>query len=306
MAYIIDGHNLIGVLPDISLSQPDDEARLVDRLLSYRAAAGKDILVFFDGSRYGGEPGSHKGAPHSGAGIEIRYAAAGQTADDAIVEFLRGCKRPGQFAVVTNDHGLIARVRGLGASVLPANQFSAQLTRRKPKPRPSTVLEQAPAPNPRAPGFADLYDQFLAAEEVAKTKAAEPKADLQVWIERLYTGDPQLQQQAAKVLGQSRNPAAIGPLRDALTAKDAALRAAAALALGALRSERALNDLIDLLADGNSMVREAAAQALGAIGHAKAVPALQEIASKDSKSKVRKAAQAALEAIAARRKQAGR
>jgi predicted RNA-binding protein with PIN domain len=302
MAYIIDGHNLIGVLPDISLSQPDDEARLVDRLLSYRAAAGRDIVVFFDGSRYGAAPASHKSAPHSSAGIVIRYAAAGQTADDAIVDFLRGCKQPGQYAVVTNDHGLISRVRALGASVLPANQFSAQLTRRKQKPRPANVLEQAPAPNPRAPGFADLYDQFLAAEDVAKTNATEPKADLQVWIERLYAGDPQLQQRAAKVLGQSRNPAAIAPLRDALTAKDAALQAAAALALGSLRSERALNDLIALLSDGNSMVREAAAQALGAIGHPKAVPALQDAASKDSKSKVRKAAQAALNAIAARKR----
>lgn len=301
MAYIIDGHNLIGVLPDISLSQPDDEARLIDRLLSYRAAVGSDIVVFFDRSRYAAA-GSHRGAPHSNSGIEIRYAAAEQTADDAIVEFLRGCKQPGQFAVVTNDHGLINRVRAMGASVLPASQFSARLARRKPKPGPATRLKESPAPNPRAPGFADLYDQFLEADAVAKTRAAEPKADLQVWIDRLYTVDPQLQQQAARVLGQSRNAAAIAPLRDALTDKDAALRAAAALALGSLRSDRPLADLIALLTDGNSMVREAAAQALGAIGHAKAIPALQEVAAKDSKSKVRKAAQAALEAIAARRR----
>jgi len=300
MAYIIDGHNLIGVLPDISLSQPDDEARLIDRLLSYRAAVGSDLVVFFDGSRYGAT-GSHRGAPHSNSGIEVRYAAAGQTADDAIVEFLRGCKQPGQFAVVTNDHGLINRVRAMGASVLLASQFSAQLARRKPKPRPAAVLKEASAPNPRAPGFADLYDQFLATEDAAKARAAEPKADLQAWIDRLYSGDPQLQQQAAKVLGQSRNPAAVAPLRDALTDKDAALRAAAALALGSLRSDRPLADLIALLADGNSMVREAAAQALGAIGSAKAVPALQQAAAKDTKSKVRKAAQAALDAIAARK-----
>ena len=78
--------------------------------------------------------------------------------------------------------------------------------------------------------------------------------------------------------------------------------AAAALALGALHNERPLSDLIALLTDGNSMVREAAAQALGAIGSARAVPALQEAATRDTKSKVRKAAQAALEAIAARKR----
>jgi predicted RNA-binding protein with PIN domain len=113
MAYIIDGHNLIGVLPDISLSQPDDEARLVDRLLSYRAAVGRDIVVFFDGSRYGAPTGVARGAAHSSSGIQIRYAAAGQSADDAIVDFLRGCRNPGQYAIVTNDHELMNRVRNL-------------------------------------------------------------------------------------------------------------------------------------------------------------------------------------------------
>jgi predicted RNA-binding protein with PIN domain len=300
MAYIIDGHNLIGVLPDISLAQPDDEARLIDRLLSYRAAGAGDMVVFFDGSP-AGTPGARKSGLAS-AGMDIRYAASGQTADDAIVEYLRACRQPGQYAVVTNDQGLINRVRTLGASVLTASQFSAQLARRNPKAHPATSQKEAPAPNPRAPGFADLYDQFIATEEAARARAAEPKADLPTWIDRLYTGDPQLQQQAAKVLGQSRNPAAVGPLRDALTARDAGVRAAAALALGSLRSERALGDLIALLGDGNSMVREAAAQALGAIGSAKATEPLRRVATSDGKNKVRKAAQAALDAIAARRK----
>jgi HEAT repeat protein len=173
---------------------------------------------------------------------------------------------------------------------------------RLPKRRSASSVQDASVPDPRAPAFADLYNQFIAADDVAKTHATEPKASLQTWIERLYSGDPQLQEQAAKVLGQSRNPSAIGPLRDALTAKDASLRAAAALALGSLRTDRAVGDLITLLADGNSMVREAAAQALGAIAHPQAIPALQEAAAKDAKSKVRKAAKEALDAIAARRK----
>ena len=268
MAYIIDGHNLIGALPDISLSEPDDEARLVDRLLSYRATGAGDMVVFFDGGLLGAPLAAPKRPTLSTPGMDVRYAAAGQIADDAIVDYLRGVRQPGQYAVVTNDQGLISRVRALGASVLLASQFAAQLSRRSPKRRPVTPNKEGPAPNPHAPGFADLYDEFLAAEDVARTRAAEPDANLQTWIERLYTGDPKLQEQAAKVLGQSRSPAAIAPLRDALTAKDATLRAAAALALGSLRTERAVGDLIVLLADGNSMVREAAAQALGAIGSA--------------------------------------
>jgi hypothetical protein len=32
MPFLIDGHNLIGALPDLDLDDPDDEARLVERL----------------------------------------------------------------------------------------------------------------------------------------------------------------------------------------------------------------------------------------------------------------------------------
>lgn len=305
MAYIIDGHNLIGVLPNISLAQPDDEARLIDLLLSYRARGASDMVVFFDSGPLGAT-----GRPHTPArpipnrpGLEVRYASGGKTADDAIVDFLRASKQPGQYAVVTNDTGLIARVKALGASILRANEFSARMARQagphKAKNSPASAAE-APAPNPRAPGFADLYDEFLAADR-AKKQPARVQVDIATLIERLYTGDPQLQEQSARALGQSRDPRAIGPLRDALTAKDAGLRAAAALALGTLRNQAPLNDLIALLRDdGNSMVREAAAQALGLICSAKALPALEKAAGEDAKSKVRKAARTSIEAIHAR------
>ena len=131
MAYIIDGHNLIGVLPNISLAQPDDEARLIDLLLSYRARGAGEMVVFFDSSPLG--PISRPVAPArsipSKPGIDVHYAPHGKTADDAIVDFLRVSRQPGQYAVVTNDAGLIARVKSLGASILRANEFSAQMAR---------------------------------------------------------------------------------------------------------------------------------------------------------------------------------
>ena len=308
MAYIIDGHNLIGVLPNISLAQPDDEARLIDRLQSYRAHGAGPMIVFFDGNPLSAAnlPGSHLKSIPSRPGIEIRYSTRGKTADDAIVEFLHASRQPGQYAVVTNDAELITRVRSLGASVLRANEFSAQMARQmgpsKSQRHDPASAGEAPAPNPRAPAFADIYEEFLAAERTQKHASGRPQVDIPTLIDRLYTGDPQMQEQSAKALGQSRDPRAIGPLRDALTSKDAGLRAAAALALGALRNQAPLNDLIVLLReDGNSMVREAAAQALGLIGSLKALPALEAAANSDTKNKVRKAARAALEAIHARR-----
>jgi predicted RNA-binding protein with PIN domain len=308
MAYIIDGHNLIGVLPNISLAQPDDEARLIDQLLSYRARGAGPMIVFFDGNPVNGLILSAKPSRSipSRPGMEVHYAPHGKTADDAIVEFLRANRQPGQYAVVTNDAGLINRVRSLGASVLRANEFSAQMSRqtgqRKSQKNKGASASEALAPDPRGPAFADIYDEFLAAEGGNKSGAGRPQIDIQTLIDRLYTGDPQLQEQSARALGQSRDPRAIAPLRDALTARDAGLRAAAALALGALRNRAPVNDLIQLLRqDGNSMVREAAARALGLIGSAQAAPALEAAAGEDTKNKVRKAARTSLEAIRARR-----
>jgi predicted RNA-binding protein with PIN domain len=308
MAYVIDGHNLIGILPDISLAQPDDEARLIDLLLSYRARGAGPMIVFFDGNPLSASDlgGDHPRSIPSRPGIEVRYASRGRPADDLIVEFLRANRQPGQYAVVTNDVELIKRVKGLGASVLRANEFSAQMLRQlgqhKSQKNKGAPVGESPAPDPRAPAFADIYDEFLAAERTQKHGAGRPQVDLQTLIERLYAGDPQLQEQSARALGQSRDPRAIAPLRDALTSKDAGLRAAAALALGALRNPAPVNDLMLLLGqDGNSMVREAAAQALGLIGSAKSAPALEAAATDDAKSKVRKAARAALEAIRTRR-----
>lgn len=307
MAYIIDGHNLIGILPNISLAQPDDEARLVDLLLSFRARGAGDMVVFFDPSPLGPEsrPSSPAKPIASRPGIDVRYAPYGKTADDAIAGFLRASKQPGQYAVVTNDAGLIARVRSLGASVLRASEFSARMARQAGPPGSKkdrgASAGAAPAPDPRAPAFADLYDEFLAAERTSKS-SGRPQVDITTLIERLYAGDPQLQEQSARALGQSRDPRAVGPLRDALTSKDAGLRAASALALGSLRNQAPLNDLANLLLnDGNSMVREAAAQALGLIGSAKSIPVLERATQEDAKGKVRKAAHAALEAIRARR-----
>ena len=308
MAYIIDGHNLIGVLPDISLDQPDDEARLLDQLQSYRARGAGPMIVFFDSNPLSAAnlAPSHARAIPSRPGMEVRYATRGKTADDAIIDFLHDSRQPGQYAVVTNDAALISRVKGLGASVLRANEFSVQMARQarslKSRRNSAASTAEAPAPDPRAPAFSDIYDEFLAAEHAHKMAPGRSHLDVPALIDRLYTGDPQLQQQSAMALGQSRDPRAIAPLRDALTAKDAGLRAAAALALGVLRDQAPVNDLIALLSnDGNSMVREAAAQALGQIGSPKAVPSLEAAARDDGKSKVRKAARASLEAIRARR-----
>lgn len=297
MSYIIDGHNLIGALPGIDLGQPDDEAQLLARLRGYRAhTGGPSMIVFFDS----GDLPAQRQDPSS-PGIQVRFAAPGQTADDAIVAYLQSRAQPGQYAVVTNDTELAWRVRSVGASVLRASDFAAKLAQvRQPHRR---VAAEEPAPNPRSPAFADLYTDFLAAEKRTARLSAGAPADPAEWIERLYAGDPQLAERAAQWLGQFGGAAALDPLCDALTHGEAGVRAAALLALGDLGNPAALPRMVERLAqDGNSMVREAAAQSLGRIGNRTVEAILETVAHKDAKGKVRKAAANALAQIRARRR----
>ena len=295
MALIIDGHNLIGVMPDIQLSEPEDEARLLARLRAYRAHSGQDLIVFFDS---GDLPARVSNL--SSPGVSVRFSALGQTADDAIVAFLRGRPQPGQYAVVTNDVELLWRVQSVGASVLRASDFLTKLARPSARSSPAPTEK---APDPRDPAFADIYVGFMAAEQARSSGGAEETVPFQVWVERLYGDDTEIAQKAARWLGRSRRQAALTPLRDALTHNDVRVRTAALLAFGDLADPRALPDLCDRLAhDAGSMAREAAAQSLGRIGNRSVEAALEAASKSDPKNKIRKAAQAALAQIRARKK----
>ena len=304
MAYIIDGHNLIGVLPDIHLADPGDEARLLRRLRAYRARAKTGpMLVFFDAGPWGSSP--KRATPASGLEVEARFADPGQTADDAIVAFLRGVTQPGQYAVVTDDQELTWRVRALGASAIRASEFAARLAPRAK--RAASKTEQAsttrePTPDPHAPAFADLYAGFMFADKSRGRFTEGIAASVGAWVEKLYTDDAGEAQLAARWLGRHGGTDALEPLQDALTHYDARVRAAALLALADLGDRRALPALCDRLEnDGASMARQAAAQSLGRIGDHSVERALEAVASADAKSKVRKAARDALAQIRARR-----
>jgi predicted RNA-binding protein with PIN domain len=312
MGYLIDGHNLIGVLPDIHLADPDDEARLLHRLRAFRAQAGAGpMIVFFDSGPGAGDTssliagsGPGRQAAASGPAVTARFAEPGQTADDAIVAYLRGSTEPGQYAVVTDDLELTWRVQALGASVIRARDFAARLTERKPRSRGRAKRDGAlpeGTPDPHAPVFADLYADFLSAEKARARFADAKTTDESAWIEKLYGDDASQAQLAARWLGQHGGKETLETLRVALTHPDARVRAAALLAFGDLGDPRALADLCDwLLHDDAGMARQAAAQSLGRIGNRSVESALETSAESDPKGKVRKAARDALAQVRAR------
>ena len=122
MPLLIDGHNLIGRLPDLRLDDPDDEAKLVARLRTYCARTRKRITVVFDR----GLPGGHSWEL-SGGGVEVVFAATGHTADGILCERVRQARDPRGLTIVTSDREVISVAQARGARVVRSEEFVAQL-----------------------------------------------------------------------------------------------------------------------------------------------------------------------------------
>lgn len=122
MPTLIDGHNLIGRLPDIDLADPNDEARLVAKLKTYCARTGRKVTVIFDHGMPGGK--SHE---LSGGGVDARFAPVGRSADAVLRERIRKSRNPRGLTIVTSDRGIIARAESRGARVVRSEDFAEQL-----------------------------------------------------------------------------------------------------------------------------------------------------------------------------------
>ena len=122
MPILIDGHNLIGRLPMLSLEDPDDEEKLVRLLASYRARTSKSITVVFD-------PGGAYALPQSRryGGVEIVFAPQGGSADSVIARRVGRSRNPQEWQVVTSDRKLTEAVTRQGARVLRAEEFAPEL-----------------------------------------------------------------------------------------------------------------------------------------------------------------------------------
>ena len=138
MPILIDGHNLIGRLPMISLQDPGDEEKLVRLLKSYRARTGRAITVVFD-------PGGAFTLPQSyrRGGIEIVFPPHGSSADAVIIRRVQRSRDPGRWLVVTSDQELAETVARAGARVRSAEDLAAELT---PQAGPPEWKDKPPSP----------------------------------------------------------------------------------------------------------------------------------------------------------------
>jgi HEAT repeat protein len=106
---------------------------------------------------------------------------------------------------------------------------------------------------------------------------AKVNIPIETLIEQLHGEDWMARCDAARLLGQSRDPRAVDALLRDLNDSDWRVRRNAAQALGALRDKRAVEPLIQALKDRTMTVRQRAIVALGRIKDLQALPALLDI-----------------------------
>lgn len=122
MPFLIDGHNLIGAMPGISLTDLDDEQALIQHLAQFARRARRSIVVYFDrGSLL---------APQisSVAGVKIHFVRPPRTADDALRDHLvRLGREAPNWTVVSSDGEVRSAAQQAGARVLDSQAFASEL-----------------------------------------------------------------------------------------------------------------------------------------------------------------------------------
>jgi len=136
MPYLIDGHNLIGSMPDIHLDDPEDEILLLRRLSDFFTRKRISGTVFFDKRGPGMERKFSTGR------LQVEFATSPSTADRAIQRRLQKLKRDAaNYIVVSSDHQIQNAAHAAGAQILKSAEFAQQLG------NPTTDAEESEKPD---------------------------------------------------------------------------------------------------------------------------------------------------------------
>lgn len=156
MHYLIDGHNLIAKLPDINLSDPDDEIQLVLKLRQWTAVSAKRVVtVFFDG----GIPGGHN-VNLSNAQVKVIFVSEGKTADSLLIARINRVKNPPEFVLVTSDQEIIAAANQRKMKHMRSEKFALRLSTdraERTQPRPTHTADDPIISDAEVAHWLDLF-----------------------------------------------------------------------------------------------------------------------------------------------------
>ena len=144
MIILVDGHNLIPKLPSLSLSDPEDERKLIEILSEYARLSRHKIILFLDKRAIGQAFEKKVGT------VKIFHASERTTADETIIQYL--IKHPPKnqtMLVISSDHHVQVQVKGLGAKTNTSEEFAQRvvaLLENPPTPKQGTPKLQVEAP----------------------------------------------------------------------------------------------------------------------------------------------------------------
>ncbi len=118
--YLIDGHNLIPKM-GISLSDPDDEEKLLVLLEEFSRLSRKKVEVYFDRA-----PAGYAGTRRRG-NVSAHFVQQGIAADEAIISRLKKLGRSAaNWTVVTSDNRIQAEARASRALTMTSEEFTGR------------------------------------------------------------------------------------------------------------------------------------------------------------------------------------
>lgn len=121
MPYLIDGHNLIGQLPDISLSDPNDEAKLVLKLIGFAARMKTKCVVVFDQGITAGKSRMSNGV------VEVVFAPQKATADKIMMARINATRDAQYWIVVSNDNEVLQCAQKRKMKTIRSAAFAREL-----------------------------------------------------------------------------------------------------------------------------------------------------------------------------------
>lgn len=133
MPYLIDGHNVIGQTPGLSLSDPDDEVKLTALVRRWCIREKRKATLIFDGGLPGGV------SKLSNADVTVVFASDKHTiGDDLILNRIRAEKNPAGLIVVSSDQKIVNAAKQRRMTVLSAVEFGKGLLKVKQAEAAST------------------------------------------------------------------------------------------------------------------------------------------------------------------------
>jgi predicted RNA-binding protein with PIN domain len=124
MPYIIDGNNLIGSSPDISLDDKDSRKKIIYILKKYQGVKNNNIIVVFDG-----EPDGTLNRESLKNKFTIVYPKYGDSADDEIKKIIDNYTNLKDVILVSSDRELKTCAKKKGARTINSIEFYFELKR---------------------------------------------------------------------------------------------------------------------------------------------------------------------------------